>query len=573
MSLDSLYADRLDALYRDRVRNPAPPPEESFSLWSALGAGLKGPAGGVLQTSGSVSDLLSGFGTALASTGGSAQGMFSAGSDEERKQEDAARKRMLEGQAFDTSAGRVLRQTADRFAPPETAHIADRVLYDIFRVGSKAILDVSTMGVVPGALVFGLDEGNTTTQTLVEKHGIDPVTAAKVGIGTGVIAGLTAGIPAVGSTIPRTVGLALATGPAAYVAQEKMAKTILQNANYPETAAEHDLTALGFGLSMVPLAVGGVHIRNLRARTLQDAVKHIESGGRRFGPDGQLLTSPKGAQGEMQVMPGTAADPGFGITPARDNSPEEIARVGRDYLAAMQQRYGDQDKALAAYNAGPGAVDKAVAGHGADWLAHMPEETRAYVAKANKLLGEHAVETAAADPQTLDAARVRVLNDTLGGLPDHPQAYPELMRAADAIAEGPVQEVPAPARLRLETEWQALDDERARLQALPAAERPLERMAELDKRQAAIEQELRDMPLTVPRRIEESPPNDIPPDRPLAEAAQGERPHRVRTAEQPAAPERAAPRTRPPTAEESQRATIDLRKREAVLTKLLECLA
>jgi hypothetical protein len=62
---------------------------------------------------------------------------------------------------------------------------------------------------------------------------------------------------------------------------------------------------------------------------LTAAVRQEESGGKRYGPDGKLLTSPKGAQGEMQVMPGTQRDPGYGVVPAKDGSPEEIARVGR----------------------------------------------------------------------------------------------------------------------------------------------------------------------------------------------------------------------------------------------------
>lgn len=106
-----------------------------------------------------------------------------------------------------------------------------------------------------------------------------------------------------------------------------------------------------------------------------------ESGNRDYAPGGGILTSSAGAQGRMQVMPGTQADPGFGVTPARDGSIEEKARVGRDYLQTMLQRYGgDPAKAWAAYNAGPGRVDDALAG-GGDWLSKLSAETRSYVAK------------------------------------------------------------------------------------------------------------------------------------------------------------------------------------------------
>lgn len=112
-----------------------------------------------------------------------------------------------------------------------------------------------------------------------------------------------------------------------------------------------------------------------------------ESGGRRYGADGKLLTSPAGAQGEMQVMPATARDPGMGVKPAQNDSPEELARVGRDYLQALLQKYGDPAKAWAAYNAGPGRLDKALQesargrSGSVDWLSYMPAETQAYVRK------------------------------------------------------------------------------------------------------------------------------------------------------------------------------------------------
>ncbi len=67
-------------------------------------------------------------------------------------------------------------------------------------------------------------------------------------------------------------------------------------------------------------------------------VQHLESRGKRYGKGGEILTSPKGAQGEMQVMPATSRDPGFGVAPAKDGSPDELARVGRDYIAAMEKR-------------------------------------------------------------------------------------------------------------------------------------------------------------------------------------------------------------------------------------------
>lgn len=84
----------------------------------------------------------------------------------------------------------------------------------------------------------------------------------------------------------------------------------------------------------------------------------------------------------MQVMPATAKDPGFGLRPANPNNAGDMNRLGREYRAAMEQRYGgDLAKMWAAYNAGPGRVDNAIQLFGENWLSNLPAETRAYVAR------------------------------------------------------------------------------------------------------------------------------------------------------------------------------------------------
>jgi hypothetical protein len=71
--------------------------------------------------------------------------------------------------------------------------------------------------------------------------------------------------------------------------------------------------------------------------------------------------SPKGALGIAQIMPATARNPGYGVRPIEDpTDPEEGLRFGAEYMRAMLDEFGgNYGLALAAYNAGAGAVKKA----------------------------------------------------------------------------------------------------------------------------------------------------------------------------------------------------------------------
>lgn len=117
--------------------------------------------------------------------------------------------------------------------------------------------------------------------------------------------------------------------------------------------------------------------RNGVRADLVRAVVQVESA---FNPRAR---SPKGALGLMQLMPATIQRFGVG----NPFNPGDNVRAGVAYLRQLLDRYqNNEELALAAYNAGPGAVDK----HGQNVPPYR--ETRNYVAQINQMAPRRPIE-------------------------------------------------------------------------------------------------------------------------------------------------------------------------------------
>lgn len=118
------------------------------------------------------------------------------------------------------------------------------------------------------------------------------------------------------------------------------------------------------------------------------AIAMQESSNRHTDANGKLITSPAGAVGKYQIMPSTAAQPGFGLEPlnlatATEADHEEFSR---NYLNKLNERFGNQpDLTLAAYNYGVGNVEKLLQKYGVRWKEHLPKETSNYLKNFNML--------------------------------------------------------------------------------------------------------------------------------------------------------------------------------------------
>lgn len=189
-----------------------------------------------------------------------------------------------------------------------------------------------------------------------------------------------------------------------------------------------------------------------RRMTEEEYINYIiqrESGGKNYGKDGKPLTSKRGAKYAMQVRDDTARSPGYGVAPAKADTPDEYNRVGREYALALRKLYGDEGGA-AAYNMGPGAYEAYRAGK-----RSMPKETQNYIAGLGNAggLGGTRQLAALSDAEVPDilalAARNRqALNDNLS---------PETKRRDELIAE---------IEAGLSPEAQKKDAERSKWEAL-----------------------------------------------------------------------------------------------------------
>ena len=182
--------------------------------------------------------------------------------------------------------------------------------------------------------------------------------------------------------------------------------------NLSDFAGEHgqlDFTRIGFPTMTTPAGVNWtmVHaIARQESQFAQNAVSHA------------------GAQGIMQLMPGTAREQAekSGIaylSASLMNDPVYNAQLGNNYFERTFARYGSYPLAVAAYNAGPGNVNKWLAQNGdprtgaigwIEWIERIPiQETRNYVQRVL----ENAAVYEALYPEKAPYGRARKLSEFL----------------------------------------------------------------------------------------------------------------------------------------------------------------
>jgi soluble lytic murein transglycosylase-like protein len=204
----------------------------------------------------------------------------------------------------------------------------------------------STSGVPAGELA--LAQRVRQLQTLIEE-------SREVSV-EGVIPNLPPGATATGASSAATSALAGNASPAGVPGQSTSFAAALQAATTADAApaapigtqSTADLGGTGSTSQYDPLIEQAAARYGIDPAVLHGLIQQ-ESG---FDPEAQ---SSAGAAGLTQLMPGTASSLGV----ANPLNPAESIEGGARYLSQMMSRFGgNTEDALAAYNAGPGAVQQ-----------------------------------------------------------------------------------------------------------------------------------------------------------------------------------------------------------------------
>lgn len=280
--LDDLFQSDNLAAARDAAMRPPPVPKQaaSFSAWNTLTAAPRGAAAGAAQTGGFFSDVLGAFGQALDAMGtAGAGGMFAGQTQAERQSSEAAAAKMRrEGLDFNSEAGDSFRSVARGYAPdPETAHVAERLVFDFARFATKAVGYSAAAGPVVGAGLTGADEALAASDDL-RLQGVDLGTRSAAAAVIGAASALGVGLPMAGRTALGTTGLVALGGPGAFVAQQAGVRKILQDADYSKLAEQYDpFDPVGLAVStLVPAGFGAWAMRGAKARARAAEVKPAE---------------------------------------------------------------------------------------------------------------------------------------------------------------------------------------------------------------------------------------------------------------------------------------------------------
>jgi hypothetical protein len=299
MSLLDVHEQELEAVSNDLVARPrpAPAPVVTFNGWRTTTAAPRGVAAGAAESSGFAADVLGAFGQSMAATGDTrAGGMFGAATPAEQRQTDEARQKLItSGPDYTSEAGDLFRGVSRGYRPdPQTAHVAESLVFDASRVITKAVGYSLAGGPLTGAALTGLDEGMQVSDDL-RLQGVDLETRTKAGAVQGAGVALGVALPVAGKTLAGTAALVGIGGPGAFIAQQAATRQILQSAGYDSIAQSFDpFDPVGLAVStIVPAGFGAYALRRARAKPAAAGAPQAEPAARAEAPEQVMRADPE----------------------------------------------------------------------------------------------------------------------------------------------------------------------------------------------------------------------------------------------------------------------------------------
>lgn len=266
MALGDAFQESTDKALGVLAATPFDPiaPDPKYSGWSTIPRAIV--AGGA-EVVANLQDVAGAYGKSVAAYGAPSGSVFGQ-SDKERAQSEAAKAKLESGQdeLFRSQEAQDTYGYARYLAnDPATAGKAEQILFGLTKGLSKAVGSAVALGPLGGAAVFGTSEGMTTTEEL-RTQGVDATTAREVGGVTALASGAMLAIPVAGQTIKQTVGYAIASGPAAFIAQQAATSSILERANYADLSKQYDpLDPVGLTIAtLLPAGFGAWAMRGYK---------------------------------------------------------------------------------------------------------------------------------------------------------------------------------------------------------------------------------------------------------------------------------------------------------------------
>jgi len=478
--LDDAYQAGTTAALQDlAMRPPAPQPvdQRRFSAWRLGTAAPRGIAAAANEVFGTVADVVKAFGTASALTLDAdpiARATLTRESIEAGRLK--AKAEIDSGNLMNSAAGDALRAGANYWAPdPVTAHVAESLVFDFARVGSKIVGGAATAG--PFGIAAAAGEEGVTQSDKLRQQGVGLATRTAVGGVTAAGVGIGAALPMAGSTLAKTAALVAIGGPGAFIAQQAATREILGQAGFGEIANTYDpFDPVGLAVAtLIPAGFGAYGLRASRLRAAADVKAADAAMLASPEPPSAMTATAQAAMGYVDEATVDAARVAYAVEQRRAGSlaePENLKAAAQDEQAlaqaTLQMAGGDR---VEVSGMAPEVAPRTVLARMSEMTARLDEARAEIVQRSDGMAEPGRVSPAREEldqmgqtkPEAPPTAAAQVLDKLMAG------DISAAARIAQEAMAKPGEATAQPVRVTAPGDGQAVPVQQARLSEMEAA--------------------------------------------------------------------------------------------------------